>query len=62
MSAGADRLTNPEAVGRWVSLAGGPGAYAVAWPRLRHEILNEPEKASVLEEISTWLGARTPLS
>jgi len=29
---------------------------------LYHEIMNEPEKASVLEEISTWLGARTPVS
>jgi alpha-beta hydrolase superfamily lysophospholipase len=29
---------------------------------LFHEIMNEPEKAVVLEEISTWLGARTPAS
>ena len=26
---------------------------------LYHEIMNEPEKASVLEEISDWLNART---
>jgi alpha-beta hydrolase superfamily lysophospholipase len=29
---------------------------------LFHEIMNEPEKALVLGEISTWLGARTPAS
>jgi len=59
MSAGADRLTNPEAVGRWVSLAGGPGTRAVAWPGLRHEILNEPERQEVLERVLAWLGERT---
>ena len=55
MSAGADQLTNPEAVRRWVSLAGGPGARAVAWPGLRHEILNEPEREEVLERVVAWL-------
>jgi alpha-beta hydrolase superfamily lysophospholipase len=28
------------------------------WPGLRHECLNEPERAEVLTELEAWLSAR----
>jgi alpha-beta hydrolase superfamily lysophospholipase len=29
-----------------------------SYPALRHEILNEPEKSAVLQDIFEWLRAR----
>ncbi len=58
MSAGADRLTNPEAVARWVASAGGADTRALDWPGLRHELFNEPEQGEVLDRVEAWLSER----
>jgi len=36
------------------------GAGAALGPRLYHEILNEPERERVVEDILGWLDARAP--
>ena len=41
-------------------LAGLPGVTRVVYDGLRHEVHNEPEWESVLEDVVTWVGEHVP--
>jgi alpha-beta hydrolase superfamily lysophospholipase len=58
MAAGADRVVDPEAIRRFAAAAPPGRLEYVEWPRLYHEILNEPERAAVVARLADWLEAR----
>lgn len=55
MWAGADRCVNPSGSATFAGRAPAAVVQAQAWPDLYHEILFEPERASVRAEILHWL-------
>lgn len=53
--AGADALVDPEATERVYQAIGSDRKRFKLYPEFYHELLNEPEKASILAEIRAWL-------
>ncbi len=60
MWAGADRCVSPR--GSAAFAAGAPGGVVTVreWPRLFHEIFNEPEQGDVLKVLDDWLARAVP--
>jgi lysophospholipase len=56
--AGADRIVDPCATQAFVDAAPAAFLESTCYPELFHEILREPEKDKVLEEIRTFLSAQ----
>jgi lysophospholipase len=54
----ADNLVDPEGSREWFEHLGSPDKTLRLWPELRHEILNEPEKAEVLALMADWMEKR----
>lgn len=52
---GADRLTDIEGSRRFFARLTAAARHFKEWPGLYHEILNEPEKERVLDEMTAWL-------
>jgi acylglycerol lipase len=59
MHGGQDQVTDSEGSRELWARAGSVDKRIRICDGLYHEIMNEPEKASVLQEISDWLDART---
>ncbi len=59
LAAGADRLADPEVSRRFEETLGSKDKRFVIYEGLYHEIMNEPEKAKVLDAIGAWLQARS---
>ncbi len=57
MHGSADQLTNPEGSVRLHQAIASKDKRLIMWPGLSHEIMNEPEKQDVLDEIGTWIEA-----
>jgi alpha-beta hydrolase superfamily lysophospholipase len=58
IQAGGDTIVDGEATKRWVAAAPAALVEHVVLEGLYHEVLNEPEKAEVLDRIGRWLDAR----
>lgn len=58
LQAGADRLVDPEAVYPFMEQIASIDKKLTVYPELYHELLNEPEKEQVLQEIWQWIEAR----
>ena len=58
----ADRLCPPRGAEAVAANIGSGDFTKMAYPGLFHEILNEPERDQVLDEIVAWLGAHLPLT
>jgi acylglycerol lipase len=58
MHGGQDQVTDSEGSRELWARARSADKRIRIWDGLYHEIMNEPEKAAVLEEISDWLDAR----
>ncbi len=58
LQAGADRLVDPEAVYPFMDRIASIDKKLQVYPEFYHEILNEPEKEQVLQEIWQWIEAR----
>lgn len=56
---GSDKLTPPSGSRLVDELAGSHDKTLHIYPGLRHEILNEPERDAVIDEIVAWLIARS---
>jgi lysophospholipase len=56
----ADRLCPPAASVMLAERIGSEDKSVRAYDGLFHEILNEPEREAVLDDIATWLAARAP--
>lgn len=56
LAAGEDALVNPEATERVFRAIGSPRKRLVRYPSYYHELLNEPERLAILEEIRGWLA------
>jgi alpha-beta hydrolase superfamily lysophospholipase len=56
----SDRLTNPEGSRALYLRAQSPDKTLHLYPGLYHDLLHEPERAEVLNDITTWLDARIP--
>jgi acylglycerol lipase len=56
---GGDRLADPEGSRRLHEATRGRGAELTVYPNLYHEILNEPERERVMEDILDWLAQQT---
>ncbi|MCI4360689.1 MAG: lysophospholipase, partial [Thermoplasmata archaeon] len=54
----ADRLTHPEGSRRFIATAASSSKELRTYPELYHDLLHEPERATVLGDIADWLGAR----
>lgn len=55
---GDDRITPPSGAEYLYARAQSRDKQLKIYPNLRHEIINEPEKASVISDIIAWLDAR----
>lgn len=55
LAAGADALVDPDATERVYQAIGSNRKRLKRYPDFYHELLNEPEKASILAEIRAWL-------
>jgi lysophospholipase len=60
LQAGDDCLINAAAVERFVSGVPSPDVRFVSFPGLHHEVMNEPEREEVLEQVVNWIEQRTP--
>jgi lysophospholipase len=60
MHGGADRLTPIAGSQMVVERAASEDKTFVRYDELFHEILNEPERQQVLDDIADWLDARFP--
>jgi alpha-beta hydrolase superfamily lysophospholipase len=58
LAAGNDRVVDPEASRRFAEHAPPGMVEFVTWDALRHEILNEPERAEVWARIGDWMRTR----
>lgn len=56
----ADQITKPEGSEALYQHAGSTDKTLALYPHLYHETFNEPEKAQVLEDMTTWLDQHTP--
>jgi lysophospholipase len=59
LQAGADRLVCPDATQLFFDRLGSADKKFTSYPELYHELLNEPERQTVLEDIERWLCAHT---
>jgi len=57
---GQDKLVNPNGIARWAESVGSKDKTTRLYPDLYHEIVNEPERAVVLGDITRWLEAHAP--
>ncbi|HLO04212.1 MAG TPA: lysophospholipase [Symbiobacteriaceae bacterium] len=55
LAAGADALVDPDATERVYQAIGSSRKRYKRYPEFYHELLNEPEKTSILAEIQAWL-------
>jgi acylglycerol lipase len=55
----ADTMVNPSGSQTWHDTAGSGDKTLKFYPELRHEIMNEPEKAQVFADIEVWLEAHS---
>ncbi len=55
----ADRLVNPEGSALLFGLASSTDKKLNQYEGLYHEVINEPERATVLRDVTTWLGSHT---
>lgn len=55
---GQDGLISTSAIERWFRVVGSADKTLTPYPALYHEVMNEPEKATVLGDITRWLDAR----
>ncbi len=55
MWAGADRCVNPEGSEAFADVAPASVVEALAFPKLYHEIFNEPERAHVMRHLTRWM-------
>ncbi len=62
LQAGDDCLINPVGVERFVSGAATADLRFVCFPGLYHEVMNEPEREAVMEQIINWMEPRLPLN
>ncbi len=62
MQGTADGLVDPSAAGFVHSRVGSPDRTILEYPGLYHEILNEPERDSVLDDLLRWVQPRLALS
>lgn len=53
--AGADKIVSPAATKAWFDRCGSARKYYREWPFLYHELLNEPERDEVLEDMLRWM-------
>ncbi len=54
----ADRLVDPEGASMLYNAVGSTDKTLKVYNGLGHEVHNEPERATVLADVQTWLGAR----
>ena len=59
LSGTADTIVNPEGARLVDRLAGSSDKTLKMYDGLYHEILNEPERLTVLSDMTAWLDART---
>ena len=55
---GEDKLVSTDAIQRWFRSIASADKTLTPYPALFHEVMNEPEKATVLGDITRWLDAR----
>ncbi len=55
-----DVLTSPAGSAEYVDAAGSADKTLKRYPKLYHEVFNEPEKEAVLNDMTTWLEAHLP--
>jgi alpha-beta hydrolase superfamily lysophospholipase len=55
---GEDRIISPRASQLFYAGAGSADKQLKIYPRLYHEILNEPEQGEIIAEICAWMAAR----
>jgi len=60
MWAGADRCVSPAGSAAFAAAAPRDVVTPREWPRLYHEIFNEPEQAEVLQVLADWLDMQLP--
>ena len=58
MTGDEDTLCMPEGTDRFHRLAASTDKSVKHYPHCRHEILNEPERGMVLEDILSWINER----
>lgn len=58
--AGSDRIASAETVRAWYDRCASPIKSYREYPKLYHEILNEPERAIVLNDIIHWIRSAIP--
>lgn len=58
MHGSADRVTPPEGSEMILERAGSKDKSIIRYPGLYHELLNEPERQQVLDDIVAWIDAR----
>lgn len=56
----ADPICDVEASRRFAAALTRPGSELKTYPELRHEVLNEPQRGRVFDDISTWLEKHLP--
>ena len=56
----ADRLTNPAGTQALRDGAASPDKTLQLYPGLYHDLVHEPERATVLRDLTGWLEARIP--
>ncbi len=54
---GKDQLTSVPAMETWFAAVGASDKTLIPYPELFHEVMNEPEKDTVLADIGRWIGA-----
>jgi alpha-beta hydrolase superfamily lysophospholipase len=54
----ADRITPPQGSEMIVERAGSEDKSIIRYDGLYHELLNEPERQKVLDDIAEWIEAR----
>jgi len=58
LAGGEDRIAFAEDTRAVLDRIQAPDKKFILYPTLRHELINEPERDQVLEDISSWLGKR----
>jgi len=57
LTAGQDKLVSVPAQDKWFKAVASPDKTQIPYPALFHEVLNEPEQAAVLTDVTRWLDA-----
>lgn len=58
--AGADRIASPDGSAQFARTAPSELVRARVFSHMAHEVLNEPDRAKVLDELHLWLDAQLP--